>query len=88
MNIFKYLRPTIEGADGKASMKRLTIFLFVVLFTIAFFGDFFWDLYVSDTILSLIATIIIAGVLGNQAQGIASDYLNSKTPKNNGTETN
>lgn len=88
MNMFKYLRPTIEGPDGKASMKRLTIFLFVVLFTIAFFGDFFWDLYVSDTILSLIATIIIAGVLGNQAQGIASDYLNSKTPKNNGTETN
>lgn len=80
--MFNYLRPTIEGPDGKASMKRLTIFLFVVLFTIAFFGDFFWDLYVSDTILSLIATIIIAGVLGNQAQGIASDFLNSKNKKN------
>lgn len=85
--MFNYLRHTWEGPDGKASMKRLTVFLFVVLFTIAFFGDFFWDLYVSDTILSLIATIIIAGVLGNQAQNIASDFLNSKNKKDE-TETN
>lgn len=81
MKFLNYIRPTWEGPDGRASMKRLTIFLFVVLFVIAFFGDFVLDWYVSDTILNLIATIIISGVLGNQAQNIVNDFLD-KNKKN------
>lgn len=78
MRLLEYLKPTFEGRDGKASMKKMTIFLFVVLFSIAFFGDFIYDLTVSDTILELLATIIIVGVLGNQAQAIASDFKAKK----------
>ena len=85
-SIFNYLRPTWEGADGKAIMKRLTVLLIVILFVVAFVGDFKFDLYVSDTILGLIATVIITGVLGNQAQSIASDFINKD--KKNGTEAN
>jgi hypothetical protein len=78
MSLFKYLRPTFEGKDGKASMKRLTIFIFVNLFIIAFFGDLFFDWFVSDLILELISTIIVVGILGNQAQSIASDFKTNK----------
>lgn len=83
MKFFNYIRPTWEGPDGRASMKRLTIFLFVFLFVIAFFGDFVLDWYVSDTILNLIATIIISGVLGNQAQNIVNDFLDKNKSKQN-----
>lgn len=70
MKLIQYLRPTIEGKDGKASMKRLTVFLFVILFVTAFIGDFFLDLTVSTQILDLITTIIIAGILGNHAEAM------------------
>ncbi len=83
MKLINYLRPTFEGRDGKASMKRLTVFLFVGLFMIAFFGDFFFNFTVSETILELIATIIVVGVLGNSAQGVASEYINKKSDETN-----
>ena len=78
MGLFKYLRPTFEGKDGKASMKKMTIFLCVFLFTFAFFGDFFFDYDVDDLKLELISTIIVVGILGNQAQSIASDFKPNK----------
>lgn len=78
--IAKYLRPTIEGDDGKASMKRLTIALFVLLFAVAFFADLFADKTVAESILSLIATMIIAGTLGTSAHTIAAAYINKGKP--------
>lgn len=84
MKLLNYLRPTIEGRDGKASMKRLTIFLFVVLFTIAFFGDFFSDLYVSDTILELLATVIGVGILGNHAEAMFGKNNKETNTQDNG----
>lgn len=68
--MMRYLLPTIEGKDGKASMKRITILLFVILFTVAFFSDLVWDATVSDVIMELLTTVIVVGILGNHAEAI------------------
>jgi hypothetical protein len=61
--IAAYIRPTIEGKDGKLSMKRATALVAVLLFVIAFFADLIADKTVSETLLYTITTILL-GTMG------------------------
>lgn len=78
--IIAYIRPTIEGKDGKLSFKRATAFVCVLLFIIAFFWDLVFDKTVSETLLYTITTILL-GSMGITSWDNIQHYKNSKAPE-------
>ncbi len=80
--IVTYLRPTIEGRDGKPSMKRLTVFISVVMFVVTWLTNLVLKWTIESGILYVLGSIILG------AMGItANENIQNRKIDPSGTES-
>jgi hypothetical protein len=79
MKLLKWFKYSFEGKDGKASGRKLTIFLFTVMYTITWAANLFLGKIIDVGILLIMGVFILVGWGILTAQNIV-DIL--KRPQN------
>lgn len=79
MKLFKWFKHSFEGQDGKASSRKLTIFVFTVMYVITWFVNLFLSKQIDQGILLIMGVFILVGHAILSAQNIV-DIL--KRPQN------
>lgn len=61
MKLLRWLKKSFEGRDGNASGRKLTIFVFTVMFVITWFVNLFYNKVIDSGILLIIGIFITVG---------------------------
>lgn len=79
MKLSKWFKNSIDGKDGKASSRKLTIYLFTLMFIITWAANLFFNKILEEGILIIMGIFILVGHTILTAQNIV-DIL--KRPSN------